>query len=287
MRMIEDLREIYEDYLSINMDIVENIDDLYSFKFIGYEYEEVKSRLAYDMAVLTTYIIHEPYFNEAKKQELKKLVNEKKYEDAFHSTLYEWENAYLAITVKSTEINGLTRKLLIPYRNNLSDLMYAVLGSLRTMAYHLMHIRKCGCTYVTDIEGNEDFPDFEIASEYYAFEILNLNNATFTYDYGEDWSFKITNRKSKYITNDRHFDDVILEDASGYGIYEDAKWMLMDYVEDNEAEYEGVKIKDLLGFDYYNAELEELKEDINGYFEGVKLSYEPNGELDDYFNGEQ
>lgn len=228
MKLVEKIYKVYEDILRKNQSILDYIIDNYLLK-LGYRNkEQAILYLADNLTTLSLFIAQDDYFNKEASDNMVRAFTQEEFEVAFDLALYEWEYAFIAITLKSKDDKSTSRQLLIPYRNSLADAMYGMLAALDSDGKYLLSLTKGkDYKYVTKLEQDSNSL---IADEFFSFELLYMNNATLRYDYDSNWTYSITLRKSKYITGFDHYNNVIVESAKGIGIIEDNKELYLKYI---------------------------------------------------------
>ena len=160
----------------------------------------------------------------------------------------------------------LSRNILVPVRNTLGDLIYAVLAAFRCEGKHEAEINTMYKTFVplNDIEQTK-YDRVEVAD---VFPILSLieNESLITYDFIENYDFKIKYLKAKYIKNEElSLCNVIVNKAKGYGINEDNIADLYSYLEDPSSVE--------LPFNFDDVDIEELKELVDADFDIIRMRY--------------
>lgn len=179
-----------------------------------------------------------------------------------------YKHAYFAFTLSWKDApKRLNRKILMPVRSSVGDLMYAALAAFRTDAYHLVNISNNNVSFRSYVEDINDLPLRHVkevyADNYPLFVLFNENNLTLEYDYGDDWLFSIRKRKPVYLKNE-DYPYVIVQGGNGYGIYEDNRYDLYQYICGEDVE---------LPFNFEELDLEELKKSVNPMFVLIKNGY--------------
>jgi hypothetical protein len=80
-------------------------------------------------------------------------------------------------------------------------------------------------------------------------------------------------RKPVIIKDNPTSPNVILQKATGYGIFEDNRYLLETFIQNPLEEYEGVMVKDILPFDFSDAMTDELKEGFEPLFKYMRNAY--------------
>ena len=184
------------------------------------------------------------------------------FEEAYQLVKSVFMHYFVAITVKVKGYEkSLQRKLLIPFRESLADVIYATLASFRAKGDYEATIKKDG-TYFTPIS---IIDDNDLCADIYSATILyTLKGGTIFYNYDEDYRFIITMRKPVYVKKDYEA-SVIVEGAKGYGIVDDDKTPIDDYF-----------YKDIINhdFNWADSRLNELKEDIEERYLNIRDNFE-------------
>lgn len=219
------------------------------------------------------------YYNDELGMKILNYLNIDDYENAFVLLAEECCHAYIEVTVKWSEAPSLlNRKLLIPIKSNVNELMVAVLASLRIRGNHLFALYTDYAKFAFE---DELITDCYSGDRLLASLLKDSKKVKLIYDFGENYEFEIKLCKKVYIKDPKlNAHQVIVTKASGYSILEDNKQLLLDSIQNNN-------IKNL-GFDFFDAKIEELKRSVlSEYFclydEFYKqYSYETD-EDDDFF----
>lgn len=201
------------------------------------------------------------------------------YEKAYEIVLHEWFYAQLEVTMKWNEYPDLlNRKIAIPIRYSLDQAMFAMLATLRLDASHLAAIETLDATFILDIDEANEAIGSVYASEFPFLILKNNDSAELVYDYGEGWEFELKYGNLVYIYDEEEsLYPVRVLEAEGYGIYEDNKNDLIEFIKNPEAisESTGNLISEDMEFDFYDAYIEELKynalEDFQDIFECYQM----------------
>ena len=198
------------------------------------------------------------------------------------------------------------RDLLIRENVNLLELGIIFIDSIYGTCEHLFCLKDNNRTYVTEQEDISS-PNMLYMSDHYLSDLEN--DFTFTYDYGEDWTFRCSIDNKSYNKPGNEF--VYLLDGKGLGIFEDNRYLFMQYMNDgiNDEDVEEIwnlPVMEASEIDEYDIEMEDnrIRKDVpfsiynyieesqeNGFEKNIKnidlSDYKTQEEIDDYFGGEE
>ena len=141
----------------------------------------------------------------------------------------------------------LNRTILFKYDNELDELAFTVLSIFNTLAYHLYKFEDDANKYECEISLREaeemGYPDKGIDTCLVTLDKLEMKNNKFmmTYDLGENYEFVIEILEQFELKEIYRIPRVI--DGVGYGIVEDGKSILEDYLDGKPLEYPLLFIK--------------------------------------------
>ena len=169
---------------------------------------------------------------------------------------------YLKIKVSLTESpDKLNRTFLIRDDETLNTLAIAILLGFNSACYHLFEFSTKG-----------------IAKK--PIKLINFQDKlNFVYDFGDYWEFKI-----EYLgeeTRDENIRIPFCIDATGYGIYEDNKFLLCQYFDgtlEKESEFKFEDFRFVENGEFitrknFNADLVQINKYINKYFDIIYKNY--------------
>ena len=196
-------------------------------------------------------------------------LNKKEYDLCRIILLDYFYHAFIGVNVKWVdEPTKLSRHILVPIRNRISDLMYAIVTSLRADEKQMMQLNT---PFVSFIETNNPLENYshlyDTASIYPLLSLMDCKNIRLSYGDLLDYEFKVKLTKIRYISNPELYSkNVIVKKANGYGIYENKIEDLYSYLFDPSS------IE--LPFDFNDANILELNQYIELDFELAKLHYQ-------------
>ena len=198
------------------------------------------------------------------------------YEKCIEVCEYLHEHAYYALTVTwDSYPKLLSRHFLISARCNIADMMYAIMVAFRCEGYHIIETKHGADFYQPAylIMNNDFAQDIDPAEFVPIAALAEDGKATVTYDFGDNWCFNVRFRKPVIIKDNPTSPNVILQKATGYGIFEDNRYLLETFIQNPLEEYEGVMVKDILPFDFSDAMTDELKEGFEPLFKYMRNAY--------------
>lgn len=226
------------------------------------------------------------YFNFEISRKFISEIKKKDYYNAFLTVLHEWKHSFIECSIKWDKYpKELSRSILIPLRNTIADLIYAILASLRADCFIIPRLTSCGSTFVLPLEDfieDEDKDDNTYPANNNTIVSLYLNTINnkfevelLPYEHNLICSFK----KPQYILDDKYPYNIIVNKAKGYGLYELDMDSLIEYIE--EFKQSGNINKDIIAIDFFNTNTKELKEMAEGYYIYAFTKYEISDELYD------
>ena len=184
----------------------------------------------------------------------------------------------LKISLNNYE-DRLNRTILFRHDNDLDELAFTILSIFNTYAYHLYMFEDDTTKYECEISLREaeemNYPDKGKETMFVTIYQLNIKNNKFmmTYDFGDEYEFVIEVLEQVELNETNRIPKVI--DGVGYGILEDNKSILEDYLDGVELEYplffKKTGRSKVTDFNYFNLEEcnKRLKREIslirNGY----------------------
>lgn len=272
-------------------------------KFIKKYYDENPDKLEklgyryngnYDQTATSTYMtsiasiaismLHEYKFNEETYKDFCDGIKNLDYQKCVEICEYLHENAFFAATVEWTNHPKLlSRHFLISARCNLSDIMYAIIAAFRCSGTHLFTLVHHNVSFepFCNILRNGLHHYSEMADNYGIILLSDTAVKKFHYDFSEDWEFTIRLRKPVVLKENPNTPNVILQKGVGYGIFEDNKALLEMFIENPEQLVDGdIKVKDIIPFDFYDADIDSLKESFNNDFNNIRADYNDFSDVD-------
>lgn len=186
----------------------------------------------------------------------------------------------LKISLNNYE-DRLNRTILFKHDNDLDELAFTILSIFNTLAYHLYKFEDDVNTYECEISSREaeemGYPDKGIDTFLVTLDQLDIKNNKFmmTYDFGEDYEFVIEILELIELKEIYRIPRVI--DGVGYGIVEDGKFILEDYLDGKPLEYPLLFIKrgrhTIQDFNYFD--LEECNKKLKREISKIRNAYSP------------
>ncbi len=187
------------------------------------------------------------------------------FETCYEVLSYIYKYYFIELELEYIDFpSKLNRKFLVPYRNTMGDLINSIVVLLRASGNHLSNITTNGMELITEAENVDGLLEFkgsvDYANNYQAYYLLETNRAKFYYDYADGYEFNITVKKTFPVDDNLYMSNLILTDAQGYGIYEDNRLILNDYLKNPTAynNYERKLVKDMIPFNFEDADIDNL-----------------------------
>ena len=186
---------------------------------------------------------------------------------------YEIELNYIDFPSK------LNRRFMVPFRNSMEDLIISIVVLLRASGNHLSNITTGNIELITDAENVDGLLEFkdsvDYASKYQTTFLLENQFGKFYYDYADGYEFSLTVKKSIPIDDSLCMSNLIIQEANGYGIFEDNRLILNDYLKSPNAynNYERKLIKDMIPFDFSNVDIDSLILKFESEYNRIKEMY--------------
>lgn len=243
--------------------------DIYSLV----RYENYTSKdLINEIIEFTSNVFDFEYYNFNLFQNLLENFKNKNYEKAFNDILYEWKYSFIKISARwDKNPCHLNRTFYVPARNNLADLLYAVMTIFRTEGIMFPYIEYEKNIFYLD---NYSFIIHILTDNSYP---ANINSIISLYNTIKNNEFKIYLDKNSFTcnisgiiyVNDKNYNkNIIIKDGNGYKIISDKlNKLLKQYDLDNTKT--NTKIENFL-----DTKLDELKENLEGSYTYTYNTYE-------------
>lgn len=209
---------------------------------------------------------------------IKKKVEEKEddYTLLNEELVYIWTHAAIPLTLSWEKApKDFTRRILVPLRSNLSDIMYAALSTMRSQLSEMVYLEGGEYSFVSQAEYNEDDEKTYLASDYAAYAIYELGNPKMCYGYLDAWVFDITLNHIRILDDKKAKMPLLLVDAKGFGIFEGNQENVISSIDNPMYQTrDSVKAKDMLGVDFTETSIEDMKETLVENFYLTQYRYE-------------
>ena len=192
----------------------------------------------------------------------------REYDSCYDVVLYVFKHYFVAITASFSGANKeLNRQLLIPFRNNISDVIFGVLASFRVSGNGISKLVSGEVTLAplgTLLKENIDIMPAELCPSYL---LYGLRKIKVIYN---DFVINIRLRKPMIIKDERYEDNVIIQSGKGFSIMEDiSKYEIITILSNPENTF------------FLEPQIEELKETIEEKFQYIRF-YSINGLINQY-----
>lgn len=208
------------------------------------------------------------------------LENENDYTALTEELLYIWTHAAIPLTI-SWERNSseFYRRILVPLRFNLSDIMYGALSTMRSQLSEMVYIESGDYAFVSSLEYNDGDDYTYLASDYASYAIYSLTDARICYGYLDAWIFNISVNHIRILDDNKAHEPLILVDAKGFGIFEgNQENVLLSLGDPMYQTKDNIKARDMLGVDFTKVNIEDIKANIKENFYLTQFRYEANEE---------
>ena len=253
-------------------------------RLYGEYFEEGTAVFVTSVAMVAIALLGGYAFDDEHYSDFCKYFHLKDYKKCLEICEYLHGHAYYALTVEwNSYPKLLSRHLLVSARCNLSELMYAVMAAFRCEGYHLVDLTHKGEVFepIYSIINSDSMSPAK-PGEIAGISLISRSaKSTVMYDFGDGWEFNIRFRKPVIITDNEEYPHVILQKGKGYGIFEDNRYILENFIEDPDFLFDGQMVKNMIPFNFYDAELDDLKESIEEEFERLRFVYSGGNEDDD------
>lgn len=173
----------------------------------------------------------------------------------------------------------LNRTILFKYDNDLDELAFTVLSIFNTMAYHLYMFKDEKDKFECEISlmAAEENGDSDTGFYTYGVTIDQLelrdNKFIMIYDFGESYTFEIEILGQVELKEIYRIPRVV--DGVGYGIVEDGRWLLEDYLDGKPLEYPLTFFKRgrLTELDFNSFDLEECNKKLKREISKIRAAY--------------
>ena len=186
----------------------------------------------------------------------------------------------LKISLNNYE-DRLNRTILFKHDNDLDELAFTILSIFNTLAYHLYKFEDDSKKYECEISLREaeemGYPYKGMDTWLVTLDQLGIKDNKFmmTYDFGEDYEFVIEVLEQIEMKEIYRIPRII--DGVGYGIVEDGKFILEDYLDGKPLEYPLLFIKRgrRTMLDFNSFDLEECNKKLKREISKIRNAYFP------------
>lgn len=250
--------------LMMDNNTIKKVDDYFSYEDIEELYRDFAEELTqFGLMLVVTNVLEEEDYNL-----LTESISNKNFKKVYELVVNHWLYSYLEVKCNWSEHPAvLNRKILVPLRYSVEELIYGILSTMRIGYGYDAVIETEKATFVLDpnIEDNDDI----LSASYFPIANLNENFDYMFLLYGKEleWEFKIEIGNVVKVDEEDRIKRVILLDAAGYGIYDGNINDVIRYVKDHS---KGL-VDENMECNFFDSEMEELKEVLQDeYFELVE-----------------
>lgn len=187
------------------------------------------------------------------------------FETCYEVLTYIYKFYFLELELKYSDFpNKLNRRFLVPFRNTMQELIASIIVLIRASGEHLANITVSNLELITNAENAEGLLEFndtvDYAEKYQVYFLLDSDKIKFYYDYADGYEFVITTKRSIPVDDNLCQSNLILEEANGYGIYEDNRLFFNEYLSQPNAynSYERKLVKDMIPFTFDEVDIDNL-----------------------------
>ena len=250
--------------LMMDNNTIKKVDDYFSYEDIEELYKDFAEELTqFGLMLVVTNVLEEEDYNL-----LTESISNKNFKKVYELVVNHWLYSYLEVKCNWSEHPAvLNRKILVPLRYSVEELIYGILSTMRIGYGYDAVIETEKATFVLDpnIEDNDDI----LSASYFPIANLNENFDYMFLLYGKEleWEFKVEIGNVVKVDEEDRIKRVILLDAAGYGIYDGNINDVIRYVKDHS---KGL-VDENMECNFFDSEMEELKEVLQDeYFELVE-----------------
>ena len=250
--------------LMIDNNTIKKVDDYFSYEDIEELYKDFAEELTqFGLMLVVTNVLEEDDYNL-----LTESISNKNFKKVYELVVNHWLYSYLEVKCNWSEHpEVLNRKILVPLRYSVEELIYGILSTMRIGYGYDAVIETEKATFVLDpnIEDNDDI----LSASYFPIANLNENFDYMFLLYGKEleWEFKVEIGNVVKVDEEDRIKRVILLDAAGYGIYDGNINDVIRHVKDHS---KGL-VDENMECNFFDSEMEELKEVLQDeYFELVE-----------------
>lgn len=209
---------------------------------------------------------------------IKSSIEEKKndYTALTKELIHIWTHAAIPVTISwERSEKEFFRKILIPLRFNLSDIMYGALSTMRSQMSEMVYIESGEYAFVSSLEYQDGEDYTYLASDYASYAIYSLTTPRICYGYDDAWVFDLSINHIRILDDSKAKEPMILVDAEGFGIFEGNQENVLKSIGDPMYQTkDNLKAKDMLGVDFSKVNKEDMKENLKENFYLTQYRYE-------------
>ena len=223
---------------------------------------------------LYNFISTSDYVSKIIKDDCETLEND--YLKLTEKLIYIWTHASIPLTISwERNSNEFYRRILIPLRFNLSDIMYGALSTMRSQMSELVYLEVGEYAFVSNKEYSDQDDYTYLASDYASYAIYSLNDAKMCYGYMDPWIFNIKANHIRILDDSKALEPMLLIDAKGFGIFEGNQENVLFSIGDPMYQTkDNVKAKEMLGVDFSDTKIEDIKANLRESFYLTQYRYE-------------
>ncbi|RIA75513.1 hypothetical protein EI71_01407 [Anaeroplasma bactoclasticum] len=271
----EEYLSFIKNYFNENSNILEDIINEYiNSEAMKVNVEGFKEMMPSILYSLYCFLTSSDYVSSSIKEKVTSKEND--FTALTNELLYIWTHGAIPVTISwersSKEFN---RKLLIPLRASLSDIMYGALSTMRSLMSEMVYLESGDYAFVSSIEYS-DLDDYSyLASDYAAYAIYNLTEPRMCYGYMDAWVFLVEAKHIRILDDNKAKEPILLLDAEGYGIFEGNQDNVLLALGDPMAKpNDNTNPKEMLGVDFTKVDIEDIKANLKENFYLTQFRYE-------------
>lgn len=271
----EDFLSFMGTYFNQNRDAVEDvINDYINSDAMKVNVDDFKEMLPSILYSLYGFLTASDYVSSSIKEKVTSKEND--FTALTNELLYIWTHGAIPVTISwERSSNEFNRKLLIPLRANLSDIMYGALSTMRSQMSEMVFLESGDYAFVSNKEYS-DLDDYSyLASDYASYAIYSLTSPRMCYGYMDSWVFIVDAKHIRILDDTKAKEPLILLDAKGFGIFEGNQENVLMALGDPMAKANSdIDPKEMLGVDFTKVDIEDIKENLREGFYLTQFRYE-------------
>ena len=195
--------------------------------------------------------------------------------------IYIWTHGAIPLTFSwERSSKEFYRRILVPIRFNLSDIMYGALSTMRSQMSEMVYLESGDYAFVSGKEYQDGDDYTYLASDYAAYAIYHLQDARMCYGYDDAWVFTISLNHMRILDDKLAHEPLVLIDAAGFGIFEGNQENVLIALGDPMVKANSsFNAKDMLGVDFTKVNIPDIKANLKESFYLTQYRYEAKEEL--------
>jgi hypothetical protein len=276
----EEYLSFIKNYFNENSNILEDIINEYiNSEAMKVNVEGFKEMMPSILYSLYSFLTSSDYVSSSIKEKITEKEND--FTALTVELIYIWTHGAIPLTFSwERSSKEFYRRILVPIRFNLSDIMYGALSTMRSQMSEMVYLESGDYAFVSGKEYQDGDDYTYLASDYAAYAIYHLQDARMCYGYDDAWVFTISLNHMRILDDKLAHEPLVLIDAAGFGIFEGNQENVLIALGDPMVKANSsFNAKDMLGVDFTKVNIPDIKANLKESFYLTQYTYEAKEEL--------